>query len=50
VTRDYLDAKLAALRGELGVEMQEMKADIIKCMAGLLILQAGVITALVDLL
>jgi len=50
VTRDYLDAKLAELRGELRVEMHKMKADIIKWMAGLLILQAGVIAALVKLL
>ncbi|MGI8739356.1 MAG: DUF1640 domain-containing protein [Gammaproteobacteria bacterium] len=50
VTRDYLDAKLAELRGELRVEMHDMKADIIKWMAGLLILQAGVIAALVKLL
>jgi hypothetical protein len=46
VERNYLDAKLADLR----VEMHAMKADIIKWMAVLLILQAGVVAALVKLL
>jgi hypothetical protein len=53
VTRDYLDAKLAELRLELQnirIEMHDMKADIIKWMAGLLILQAGAVAALVKLL
>lgn len=53
VTRDYLDAKLAELRVEIQnirIEMHDMQAEIIKWMAGLLILQAGAVAALVKLL
>jgi hypothetical protein len=43
VTQSYLDYRLKA-------ELSELKVDLIKWMAGALIAQAGVITALVKLL
>ena len=61
VTRDYLDARLEALRhelkgdiealrGELKGDIERVRGDLIRWLAGLLIAQAGVIVALVKLL
>jgi len=50
VTRDYLDARLEAVKSDLRADIEGVKGDIIKWVAGLLIAQAALVATLVKLL
>ena len=50
VTRDYLDARLSVVKADLRADIEAIKGDIIKWVAGLLLAQAALVAALVKLL